>query len=148
MFCQYFFLCVFYDLGTETRWKMSPEIDENMCFFGGGFWQASGDRYLKILVDVWDPWGCHLAPKWGLNTRAEKNVKKGGLRKRVPGSLGPLKVLRSSHKQQADDHKQLAASRMAIGMGMGMRMVGMGMRIVSKAQERPSWPAARWRINM
>ena len=64
----------------------------------------------------------------------------------------------------ADGSQQLAVRGMAIGMGMaiemrmgmemgiamememGMRMIGMGMRMVSKAQERPSWPAARWRI--
>ena len=122
-------------------------------FFGR--WLVAGP-WVSIFADVdrfWVPWGCHLASKWARKTRSEKRLKKGGSRKRGTGGGGSLKGLESSNQQLADGSQQLAASRMAIGMemgmrigmGMGMRMVGMGMRMVSKAQERPSWPAARWR---
>ena len=67
---------------TFLRSEGTPKLIKIFCFFGGCFWQASGDRFLQMLLDFEVPWGCHLAPKSCLKTRSEKRVNKGGLTQR------------------------------------------------------------------
>ena len=60
-----------------------------LMFFGGGFWQALGDRFLQILIDFEVPWGVPFGSKMGSENEVRKKSEKGWfgeMRLRPPGS--------------------------------------------------------------
>ena len=76
---------------TFLRSEGTPKSITFRLFYGSGFWQLSGYRFLQILVDFGVPWGGHLAPKRSPDRGSEKSAKKGVLSKCGRKSLSPLK---------------------------------------------------------